>query len=97
MLSEQEIKKALRADRVLPISVPNLHGPLGWAHLARELARFLGGNGSGAKLVKPLEMPAETWQKLQKLADEATRAEARPVTATEVAAAILQHYVGAQQ
>ena len=93
MLSEQEIKQALRASRVVPISVPNLHGPLGWEHLAQTLACFLGGNGSGTKIVKSLEMPAETWEKLEKLANEAARAEARPVSVSELAAAILQHYV----
>ena len=97
MLSEQEIKQALRASRVAPMSVPNPHGPLGWEHLARELARFLEGNGSGAKVVKSLEMPAETWLKLQQLADEAARNEARPVSVSELAAAILQHYVTAER
>ena len=29
MLSEQEIKQALRASRVVPISVANAHGPIG--------------------------------------------------------------------
>jgi hypothetical protein len=93
MLSEQEIKQALRASRVAPLAVPNPHGPFGWNHLAHALAGFLGGNGSRTNVVKSLEIPAQTWEKLESLADEATRTEARPVSISEVATAILERYV----
>jgi hypothetical protein len=33
------------------------------------------------------------WHKLEQLADEAARKEARPISVSELAAAILQHYV----
>ena len=91
MLSEQEIKQALRASRVIPMAVSNPHGPVGWDHLAHELARFLTGQG-GPSVVKTLELPVETWQKLERLADEAAKAESRPVSVSEMAVAILQHY-----
>lgn len=93
MLSEQEIKQALRASRVTPMPIANPHGPFGWEQLAHSLASYLGNNGSASKVVKSLEIPAETWQKLEQLADDAARTEARPVSVSEVAAAILQHYV----
>jgi hypothetical protein len=96
MLSEQEIKQALRASRVAPMSVPNPHGPLGWEHLAHELSHFLARSGPGIKVVKSLEVPEETWHKLQQLADEAARKEARPVSVSALAVAILQHYVTGQ-
>jgi hypothetical protein len=94
MLSEQEIKQALRASRMAPMAVPNPHGPFGWEHLARTVARFLDGNDTSKKIVQSLEIPADTWQKLEQLADEATRTEARPISVSELAAAILQHYLG---
>lgn len=37
MLSEQEIKQALRASHVTPVAVPAPHGPFGWEHLAQAL------------------------------------------------------------
>jgi hypothetical protein len=93
MLSEQEIKQALRASRVVPMSVPNPHGPIGWQHLAHSMARFLQDDARTTKVAHTLEMPAETWQKLEQLADEASKVEARPVSASDVATAILRHYV----
>jgi hypothetical protein len=78
MLSEQEIKQALRANRVMPM--PNLHGPFGWEHLAQTLARVLDRNDTRTKkVVRSLEISAETWQKLEQFADEAARSTARPV------------------
>lgn len=95
MLSEQEIKQALRADRVLPVTVANPHGPFGLEQLARAVADFSNRKGSHEKsLVRSLEVPDETWQKLERLANEATRNSTRTVSVSEVAAAILQHYVG---
>lgn len=93
MLTEQEIKQALHASRVAPMPMAVPHVPFGWEHLAQKVSRFFENNGTDeAKIVQSLEMPLETWQQLEKLADEATRIEARPVSAAEVAAAILQHY-----
>jgi hypothetical protein len=40
MLDEKEIQRALRASRVVPLSVPNPHGPLGLEQLARVVARI---------------------------------------------------------
>jgi hypothetical protein len=92
MLNEQEIRQALNASRSAPLSIANPHGPFGWEHLAQTLNHLLDHPDSGKKV--SLEIPAETWQRLKHLADQATRAEARPVSVSELAAAILQHYVG---
>ncbi len=84
MLSEQEIKRALRASRVAPMAVPNPHGPLGWQHLAQTIACHLNRESGERTVVQSLEIPAETWEKLQKLADEATRSTAHPVGVSEL-------------
>ena len=94
MLSEQEIKQAMRASRVVPISVGNPHGPFGWEQLAPMVTRFL--ESEEKKVVQSLEIPADTWHKLERLADEAARSAARTVSASEVASAILQHYVATE-
>jgi hypothetical protein len=40
MLGEEEIRKALRAGRVVPLAVPNPHGPLRLEQLADGVARI---------------------------------------------------------
>ncbi|MFO0965668.1 MAG: hypothetical protein U0793_08805 [Gemmataceae bacterium] len=92
MLSEDEIKRALRASRVTAMPIANPHGPLGWGHLAHTLAGFLNAVQK-TKVVKSMELPVDTWEKLEQLADEATRSQSRPVSVSEVTSAILQHYV----
>jgi hypothetical protein len=94
MLSEQEIKQVLRASRVAPMPILSPHGPFGLAQLANTVARYLERDATQEmKVVQSLEMSAETWQKLEQLADQATRSTTRPVSESEVAAAILQQYV----
>lgn len=97
MLSEQEVKQALHASRVVLMDVPNTHGPLGSKHLALTLARFLTPYGSAPTVVKSIEIPSETWQKLEQLAAGASRSESRPVSVAEVASAIVQSYLGHQR
>ena len=94
MLSEQQIKKGLHASRVLPIPVASPHGPLGLEHVAQIVAQIQSGNEAhDKKVVPPLEVPLETWLKLEQLAAAATKTAARSVTVSEVAIAILQQYV----
>ena len=95
MLSEQEIQTALHASRVVPIGVENPHGPLGLMHVAQIVAQLQsGGSTREKKIVRPLEVPIETWLKLEQLAEAATKTAARPVSVSEVAIAILQNHVG---
>ena len=61
--------------------------------LAQTLARVLSNPTVDRKVVQSLEVPVDTWEKLEQLAVEAARSAARPVSASEVAAAILQQFV----
>ena len=40
MLTEKEIQQALPASRVVPLSVPNPHGPLGLEQLTAAIANL---------------------------------------------------------
>jgi len=94
MLNEQEIQRLLHADRVLPLDVPNPHGPLGLEQLAAEVARRRTEAPSGAvvqRVGRSVELPSETWEKLDRLARAASP---QPVSATEMAAAILERALG---
>jgi hypothetical protein len=42
MLTEKEIQQALHANRIVPLSVPNPHGPLGLEQLAAAVATLPG-------------------------------------------------------
>ena len=98
MLSEQQIRDALHAGRVVPVAVPNPHGPLGMEQLAEALARVT----SAAQLVpvaavqRPLTLPLKTWEKLDDLARIATKQGARRLSASDVGAALLERAVTAK-
>jgi hypothetical protein len=93
MLSEEQIKQALHADRVVPLGVANSHGPLGLEQLA-EAVYGLGRSQQGAARVeRPIALPVETWQKLDELARNASQAHPGAVTACDVAIAILEQAV----
>ena len=88
MLHEDEIRRALRAGRVVPLNVPNPHGPLGLEHLAGAVARVH--DADREELVIPLRR--ETRAKLEQLARAEGRA-AHPVSAAELAAAVVEQFV----
>jgi hypothetical protein len=93
MLSDDEIKLALHASRVVPLSVGNPHGPLGLEHLAAAVAQVSGSPLSGLpphRVRRSLELSAEAWAKLDQLAATTAKRASRPVSASEVAAAILE-------
>jgi hypothetical protein len=89
MLSQEEIQKALHAGRVVPLGVSNPHGPLGLEHVAAAVAQLTGGERE--KLTIPLRR--ETREKLEKLAQAEGQTSDRPVTAAEVAAAVVERFV----
>jgi hypothetical protein len=93
MLSEEQIRKAFHAHCVRPLGVPNPHGPLGLEQLAEAVARLTACNASPAQVERPVALPVETWQKLDTLAQSASRAQAHAITASELAAAILEQAV----
>ncbi len=94
MLTQQEIKQALRASRVVDLSIKNPHGPIGLEQLAQTVMRVQAG---GTKVVESFEIPVDTWERLERLAVETTRSSNRPISVSEVASAILQHYVAAER
>src|SRR5262245_19839320 len=90
MLSEQEIQRLLHARRVLPLAVPNPHGPLGLEQLAADVARQVAAAPSPRNepaVSRAIALPAPVWEKLERLASAATP---QPLSATEMAAAILE-------
>jgi hypothetical protein len=98
MLSEEQIRDALHAGRVLSIGVTNPHGPLGLEELAAAVAKATSTpiSASAAESVqRPLTLPKETWQKLDLMARAATRPGARRLSASDVAAALIERTVKA--
>jgi hypothetical protein len=90
MLREDEIRRALRAGRVMPLDVPNPHGPLGLEQLSAAVARVAAA-ADREELLVPLRR--ETRAKLEQLARTEGEAASRPVTAAELAAAVVEQFV----
>lgn len=96
MLTEQQIQEALHASRVVPVSVPDPHGPLGLEHLAEVVARTTGAlSASSENVQRPLTLPLVTWKKLEDLARRATTHGSRRLTASDIAAGLIEQAVGA--
>src|SRR5689334_9952201 len=95
MLTDEQIRDALHASRVVPLAVPNPHGPLGLEHLAAVVARVAAETNStpSGGVERSLRLPVETWEKLDGLARTATKAGPRRLTASDVAAALIQQAV----
>jgi hypothetical protein len=96
MLTEEAIRQALHACRVVPLAVTNPNGPLGLEHLAAVVATLRDAAVPGrrpGRVRRPIELPVETWEKLHALAAATSRTTPSPVSASEVAAAIIEQYV----
>jgi len=93
MLSEEQIKQALHADRILPLGVVNPHGPLGLEQLAETVSGLSRPQPGTSRVERPIALPVATWRKLDELARNASQAHPRAVTASDVAVAILEHAV----
>ena len=66
MLSEAQIRQALRASRVVPLAVANPHGPLGLEQLAAVVSRVNPALESGDPRVRrPIALDHATWEKLE--------------------------------
>ena len=89
MLRQQEIQEALRARRVVSLGVPNPHGPLGLEQLAAAVSRIAAAERE--ELVIPLTR--QTREKLEQLALAEGQATALPITAAELAAAVVEQFV----
>jgi hypothetical protein len=94
MLTEGEIAKALHASRVVPLPAMNPHGPLGLEQLAEVVAQLRDADAArGERVQRPIALPVETWKKLDQLARAATPTNAPPLTASALAAALLEQAV----
>jgi hypothetical protein len=96
MPTEEAIRRALHASRVVPLAVPNPHGPLGLEQLAAAVATHREAAQAHPQpdcVRRPIELPVPTWEKLRALAAATSRAGAPAVSAGELAAAIIEQYV----
>jgi hypothetical protein len=91
MLDEDEIRRVVRARRVLPLNVPNPDGPLGLEQLAAAVAHFRGVDRE--ELSIPLRR--KTRAKPEQLAGAEGDSASRPITAAELAAAVVEQFVAA--
>jgi hypothetical protein len=96
MLTEEAIRRALHASRVVPLAVANPHGPLGLEQLAAAVASHreaVQGHPPLDRVRRPIELPVQTWEKLHALAAATSQAGRPPVSAGELAAAIIEQFV----
>lgn len=94
MLSEDQIANALRATRVVKLPIDHPHGPFGLEQLAEDVAQLNDiGLARSERVQRPITLPVETWAKLDRLARAATPANAPPLSASTVAAALIEQAV----
>jgi hypothetical protein len=100
MLSEQEIRQALHAGRVVPLHVVNPHGPLGLEQVAavvENLRESRGEQPRQERVRRPIELSLDTWEKLSHLAAATSQATATQVSTGDLVAAIVERYVADAQ
>lgn len=91
MLTPDQIQQALHAGRVVPLDLRNPHGPLGLEHLAEVVAKLQGqGTELAGRVQRPINLSLEAWEKLERLARGASQTGATPISASELAAALLE-------
>ena len=96
MLSEEQIRRTLHAHRIIPLAVAKPHGPLGLEQLAAAVSRINPALGPGdPRMCRPVALDQATWEKLDQLAKTAAQTTLHHVTASQVAAAIIEQYVAA--
>ena len=94
MLSEEQLRQSLHASQVVPLSVKKPHAPLGLEQLAAVVSRLNPSVTSGGQSVcRPVALDHTTWEKLAQLAATTTQKTAQCVTASQVAAAIIEQFV----
>lgn len=96
MLSEEQIRQALHANRVVPLAVTKPHGPLGLEQLAAAVSRVNPGLGSGdTRVSRPIALEHTTWEILAQLAETAAQTTSQHITASQVAVIIIEQFVAA--
>jgi hypothetical protein len=95
MLDERDIQQALHARRVVPLVVASPHGPLGLEQLAAAVARIVQSPASSdeERIRRPISLSVRAWERLESLANTATQGTAGPHSASEVATAIIEHFL----
>ncbi len=89
MLNETEIGELLHASRIIPLDVPNPHGPLGLEQLAGAVAHARGESPS-RRVQLPISLSVEAWTKLHDLASAQPFCTDKPTSASEVATMLLE-------
>jgi len=96
MLSEKQIQQALHAGRVVPLAIAKPYGPLGLEQLTAAVSRINPALGSGnIGVCRLIALDHATWEKLVQLASTATQTTSQRVTASQVAATIIEQFVAA--
>ncbi len=96
MLTDEQIRQSLHAGRVIPLGVASFHGPLGLEQLAAAVARHVAQPGRPTdqpRVRRPIELRAETWEKLDDLANATGRTTSAHVSASQLAAVIIEQAV----
>src|SRR5262245_40695872 len=96
MLTDDEIQRALHASRVVPLSVPNPHGPLGLEQLTAAVARLANSPvrpDDGVGIRCPVLLSVQTWEKLERIARSREKEGKRPISVSEVATTIIEEFV----
>ena len=94
MPSKEKIQQVLHASRVVPLSVAKPHGPLGLEQLAAAVSRINPEIRSDtSRVCRPVALDHETWDKLGQLAKTTSQTTTQRVTASQVAAAIIEQFV----
>lgn len=93
MLTEEEIRRALHASRVVETDVKNPHGPLGLEHLAAAVAQRTSSQSSEARVRREIDLPADTWERLNQLAAKTSEAGSVPVRPSALAATIIEQFL----
>lgn len=96
MLTEEQIRRALRATRVIPLETANPHGPLGLEQLAAAVARRTADAQTqqpSARVRRSIELAVETWEKLDQLAAAASQSTSAAVKPSDLAATIIEEYL----
>lgn len=98
MLSKEKIQQALPASQVVPLSVAKPGGSLGLEQLAAAASRINPEIRSDtSRVCRPVALDHKTWDKLSQLAETTLHTTAQRITASQVAAAIIEQFVALPQ
>jgi hypothetical protein len=91
MLTDEQIQSALRASRIVPLMVANPHGPFGLEQLAEAVDKIRARDED--LLARSISLRTATWQRLDEVAKKAATSSNRQLSASDIAAALLEQAV----